>query len=407
MHLFSDRRFALLFVGHAANSIGSWASLIAIWGYAAYRFDVGAGDIALLGMAWALPGALLGPVIGVPIDRFGPRRVLWCAYALGASAAIAAAFTQTYAQLVALGLLMGAVESFTRTANDALPPRLVHDDDLVAANALLGAADQSAVVFGPLVAAVAIAVSGVRAAFFVDALTFVIGAAVLLPLRLSPVEERQRTALWTEIVEGFRLARGEAVIRHTLLMSVAVFATWSVFMVIEPIYVREVLHESATVFALLQVAFGVGLVATSLFLSRLGDRAATPQLVAGSVLLSGLAAAMYVGTTSTAVAFVGVFLWGVDVAFFSTPSRTVIQRAAPPWAHGRVFSLLWMAHNWADVTVIPVAGLASAAYGVRTAGLVAAAAAGVAGTVGLARLPEGALEREDGVDLVHPVPASH
>jgi hypothetical protein len=36
-----DRRFAALLVAEAANSIGSWASAVALWGFAAYRFDAG------------------------------------------------------------------------------------------------------------------------------------------------------------------------------------------------------------------------------------------------------------------------------------------------------------------------------------------------------------------------------
>ena len=36
------------------------------------------------------------------------------------------------------------------------------------------------------------------------------------------------------------------------------------------------------------------------------------------------------------VAFVGVFLWGVDTAFFYVPARTLLQRYAPAAFHGRV-----------------------------------------------------------------------
>ena len=48
-----------------------------------------------------------------------------------------------------------------RTGRRALPPRLVPDDRLVRANALLSGASQSAIVFGPLLAAVAIGGFGV------------------------------------------------------------------------------------------------------------------------------------------------------------------------------------------------------------------------------------------------------
>ena len=38
--------FRLLLAGQAVNAIGNWVALIAIWGFAAFRFDAGAGDLA-------------------------------------------------------------------------------------------------------------------------------------------------------------------------------------------------------------------------------------------------------------------------------------------------------------------------------------------------------------------------
>ena|SRR5688500_1374854 len=143
MRLLRDRSFALLVCGQAISGIGSWAALVALWGFAAYRFDAGAGDIALLAASWALPAALLGPITGVPIDRIGPRRVLIASQLLGAGAALALLTADSYGDLAAIGLLHGLAKAFSMPALDALPPRLVDDRDLLTANALLGSAIQS------------------------------------------------------------------------------------------------------------------------------------------------------------------------------------------------------------------------------------------------------------------------
>ena len=391
VHLFRSRPFALLFTGYALNAIGSWAALMAMWGFASYRFHAGAGQIALIGLAWAVPSAVLSPLAGVPIDRLGPRRVLLVAYGLGSATSVAMALAGTLRTLILLGAFHGAVQAFARPAGDALPPRLVDDGDLLAANALLGSASESAIVFGPLLAAAAIALAGLRGAFVADAVTFWIGMAAVLPLRLRPVAAGPRPdqapdvqgGLRAELTEGLRVARGSPVVRFTLVLSAAVFLTWSTFMVIEPLYVRDVLHRSPTVFAMLQTAFGVGLVGTGLVLPRIGDRVATTRALSGSVLLSGLAAATYIGTHSVAVAFVGVFLWGVDVAFYSAPSRTLLQRGSPVHAHGRVLALYRALHSWSDVLALPLAALVAGALGPRVAGLAIAAVAGAAGTSGL------------------------
>ena len=383
MHLFRDRRFTLLFIGTAINGIGSWTALIAMWGFAAYKFDSGGSQIALLAMSWAAPAAVLGPLVGVPIDRFGPRRVLIVSQIAAAAAATGMAFTDTFAQLAAVAALYGVCRAFTMPAADALPPRIVAPKDLLAANALLGAANESSIVFGPLVATGAIAVGGLQAAFFVDAATYLVGVAAVVPLVLSPIAPQPRVRLRTELAEGWRLAAARPLLRYVLLLATAVFVTWASFVVIEPLYARDILHRPASQFALFQVAFGIGLVGTGLLLPRLGERVAGVRSLAAAVVLSGVTAALYVGTENIVVAYIGVFLWGVDVAFFAAPSRTLLQRGSPVHAHGRVLALYRTAHSIADVVALPAAGLLVSGVGVQRAGLIVAGIAMAAGLVGL------------------------
>jgi len=399
MHLFRNRRFALLFAGQAVNGIGSWAALIALWGFAAYKFHSGGTGIALLAMSWSAPSALLGPVVGVPIDRLGPRRVLLAAYAASAATAVGMAFTRSFGQLAAVAVGYGICKAFSIPASDSLPPRIVPAGDLLAANALLGAAQESAIVFGPLVAAGAIAVAGLRAAFFVDAATYLVGVAVVAPLVLSAVEPRPRLPLRTELGEGLRLARERPLLRYVLTLSGAVFLTWAAFVVVEPLYARDVLHRPASQFALFQVAFGIGLVLTGLTLPRLGERVAGVRPLALAVVLSGLTAGLYVGTHSVVAAYVGVFFWGVDVAFFAAPSRTLLQRGSPVWAHGRVLALYRQAHSIADVAALPLTGVLVARIGVQAAGLGVAALAGAAGVLGLVKARAMQAELEAGAHL--------
>jgi len=101
--------------------------------------------------------------------------------------------------------------------------------------------------------------------------------------------------------------------------------------------------------------------------SRLGDRAATLPALAVTVLLSGVAAAVYVGTRSVTVAMVGVALWGVDVAFFGAPARTLLQRHAAVDAHGRVLALHTTLHSWAELVAIPTTGVLAGVVGVQLA----------------------------------------
>jgi predicted MFS family arabinose efflux permease len=382
VHLLRRRSFALLLAGSTVNAIGSWCALMALWGFAAFEFDAGPGQVALLILTWAVPGAVLGPFVGMPIDRFGPKVVLVAADALGAAAAVGMLFAHRYEDLLWASAVLGVAKTFAHPADAALPPRLVADEDLVAANALLGAATDSSIVFGPLLATGAIALWGFHAAFVVDAVTWVVGAAVVVPLRLHAVVVERGEPLLAQLVEGYRLTVRTPTLRLTMGLSVAVFMSWGAFAVVEPLYVRDVLHRSTTTLALFQVAFGVGLVGAGIVVVRLGDRVATARALACAVLLSGVAAATYIGTGSTVVAAVGVFLWGADIAFFAAPARTLLQRHAPVNAHGRVLGLHGTLHSWGDLVALPVTGFLAELVGIQAAALAFAGVAVAAGTLG-------------------------
>ncbi|MFI5046899.1 MAG: MFS transporter [Acidimicrobiia bacterium] len=382
MQVLRTRGFPLLLTGEAVNATGNWIALIAIWGFASFRFDAGPADLAMLFVVLSLPGALLGPLLGVPIDRLGPKRTLLVANLLGVLDALALTQARSYRQVVLLALPLGLIEALAAASLDAIPPRLVGSDDLVAANALLGGAQDFAIVIGPVLAALVNEQWGLRGAFLADAATFAVGALVALTISIEPaalVNERDTT--WRELRDGFTLARRTPGLRWTLVVVASVYLLWALFGLLEPLYVRDVLGESDEVFALLQTVFGVGLVITSLGLAKLGDRVARPRVVAIAVIVSGLTAALYLGTQSLAVAFVGVFLWGVDVAFFYVPAKTLLQRFAPGAFHGRILSLNQSLEPMAGIVMTPLGALLLGVIGVQLLGVLGGVVASAGGVL--------------------------
>jgi predicted MFS family arabinose efflux permease len=372
--------FALLLTGQAINTTGSWISLIAIWGFAAFRYDVSPGGLAVLFVVLSVPGALLGPALGVPIDRFGPKSMLVVANVLGMLDALALTQAKSYAQIILLALPLGLIDALARASLDAIPPRIVPDDQLVRANALLGGAQDLAIVIGPALAALVNSHWGISGAFAVDAATWFVGAMVALRMRVPHTRRARAEGVtsWHELREGGRLARGTPGLRWTLGVAASLYALWAVFGVLEPLYVRDVLHEGDATFALLQTVFGIGLVTTSIVLAAWGDQLVRPTVIGGAVVASGLTAALYLGTSSVAVAFVGVFLWGIDVAFFYVPARTLLQRYAPEAFHGRVMALNHSLEPAAGIVMTPLAAVALLVVSVSVLGV----AAGLLATVG-------------------------
>ena len=344
--LLRDRRFLALTAGHALNGIGSWAGLIAIWGFAAYHFDLGSTQLGLLAAAWGVPPVLLAPLAGVVIDRVGARRVAVTADLCNAAVALAMMTADSFTGLLVLAALHGVGKAFSAPAYSTLPSQVVERDQLFAANALFSAAADLALVIGPLVAAGVIAAAGPAVAFAVDAATYVLAAAATLPLRpraRGRAEDGARASTRADLSELVRVVRDPRV-RPLYLLGFALWLSFGTFIVLEPVFVRDVLRQPVTTFALLQTAFGVGLVVTGLALPLV--RRHLESILAMSVVMTaaGVAAMSYAGAMVVAVAFAGSLLWGACVALFSAPTRTLLMQHTPEETHGRVLGA-WQSVN--------------------------------------------------------------
>jgi MFS family permease len=351
------------------NSVGGWASAIVLWGFAAYRFNASPYAVSVTIMCWAAPSAVLSPVMGVWVDRLGPRRALVAGYAAAACAALGMAAAGSLPQLDAAAVAYGITRALAGPAAAALPPRIVVSDDLLAANSLLGASAAAGQVAGPLAASAALALSGFQAAFVLDAATYLIGAVVVLPLPVLPADDKESPGWRHELAEGIRLAWRRGPVRLITLMIAAVTFTSGAFLVVEPLYARHVLHRPPSQFALFEAAAGTGGILAGLVISRTGTRLGGPKTLPASAIGYGLAACAFIGTASVPVAYAGAFAWGITGALFSAVAVTTLQQAAPVHAHGRIMGLTATIQSAADTIGQPLGGVTLAALGIQAGAL--------------------------------------
>jgi hypothetical protein len=248
-------------------------------------------------------------------------------------------------------------------------------------------------VVGPLAASAALALSGFPAGFVLDAASYLIGAAVVaqLPLlRYRAAESRAGSGWLREMSAGVALITGRRMLRLTVAVGTAVTFTSAAFLVVEPLYARHVLHRPPSQFALFEAAAGTGSVLAGLVIARTRARLAGGRVLSVSAACYGLAACLFIGTTSVPVAYCGAFLWGVSGALFGTVALTTLQRLTPVPAHGRVMGVVGTVQSGVETMGLPLGGVTLTALGIRAGGLALAGVAVVAGTGSLAPPPKAA-----------------
>ncbi|MCW2777072.1 MAG: putative major facilitator superfamily transporter [Frankiales bacterium] len=335
--------FRLLFAGQAVSVVGDRLVMVAMPFAVLTVPGAGLGDVGLVLGSSALTLGLFVLVGGVWADRL-PRHLtmLGSDVVRGAAQAVAATLlltgTASVASLVACNLVYGAAEAFFRPALLGLVPQVVDPDQRQAANALLSLASNSAMVLGPVVAGLLVAVTGPGTALGVDACSFGVSAVTLAFLRPRlVVRETAPASFLAELAGGWREVRSRTWVWSTILFFCAYcgLVLPGVF-VLGPSYAQA--HRGgAGAWGVISAGFGVGAVLGSLLALRW--RPSRPGAVlAGALSLGGLQAAILVTPLPTAVVALLEAGTGVGVALAFSLWDTLLQERVPPEAQSRVSS---------------------------------------------------------------------
>jgi len=377
--------FAALLTARSVSVIGDGVGNLALVVHV-QRVDGTGTAVGLLLLAASLP-RLLSPLAGTAADRVD-RRLVLAAGELGQGLVLAVAVIWLPALPVLLVVLLAkaAITTVAEPAGQSAVPDLVGDEDLPAANALLGGVRQAGEVLGPLVGGLVVAVGGVRAGLAVDTLTFVVTVPLLL--RVPPLPPTP------DVTEGAAEATGVLAdawsgLRYTLRHPVARALVVGFFLaglaaaddVALPFLARG-FGAGARGIGALYAAVGGGLIVGYVLVSR---RTATAgvfvigaAVAAAGNLLTGVAPVLV-----AAVAF--QILRGTGLAAFETALQTLLQRTVPRPYLGRVFANVYGAVNVAACVALLGGGVLLDATSSRTV-LIASGCAGVVGTVASVRL---------------------
>jgi MFS family permease len=255
--------FGRYWTAAAISSVGTAVTAVAMPVLVVQVLRATPFEVGLVNAAQLMPYALLGLIAGVYTDRWRRKPILvWAsvgrALSLGAIPALWLAGALRIWILVIALLLFGAFSVFGFAADQALLPRLVPQARLVAANARLNQTDAAAQTLGPAIGGGLVGLLGAPVAITVDAISYVIDAALNASIRVSePRPDSGTRNLRAEIRDGLHWTY-----RHRTLGPMAAsihlwfLANQAAFTVLSLLCLRT-LGFSALTFGLLLAVFGI------------------------------------------------------------------------------------------------------------------------------------------------------
>ena len=373
----AHRDLRLLLGAQVVSMAGDWILGIGL-AYAVYDLTGSTLASALTLLSGFVPMVLVGLVAGVFVDRWDRKRTMWVTQVLLAIGLLPLLLV-TDRSAIGLVYVVMAVESvlevFFSPAEQALLPRLVPDEDLVAANGLNAQARNVSRLVGGALGGVVVAAGGLPALAVVDAVTFLISAALVRRIVASGEPEPAPTvaadaavvvrgrfsALADEWRAGLRATWRQPVVRALVLFTVVTSTGEGIMGTLFAPYVRDVLEGSSTQYGLISGIQAVGGVLGGLAVVSVAHHWAPERMLWGGALVFGaidLAIFTYpVVLVSVWPALLGMALVGIPGAVTQTGLRTLLQRSTVDSERGRVFSLQNLA-----MSVMLMAGATAAGF---------------------------------------------
>ncbi len=339
---FRYRGYTILWTGALVSNIGTWMETVALSYYVADTTGK-ASWAAIVGAAGFLPSAVLGPVGSAMSDRLHRGRILVVTNALSAVLAATLAIVvstgrATPAIIAVLALCTGSVGAFGFPAFQNALPRLVPREHLVAAVGLSNAQWNLGRIIGPSLAGVAIALGGIGAALWCNAISFLAVIACVLAVRLEPSTGR-RQAVWGALMDGVRFARTNADMRRMVPLMVITILIGSPFVAFVSQMATVVFDGDERATSLLVAAQGVGAVIGAFTLGWATHRFGLWRVMAGSIAVFAGALVLYGSAPSLWVAAIGVTGCGFGYGLSFTTFAGLSQQTASEDMRGRVLAV--------------------------------------------------------------------
>ncbi|NWG30070.1 MAG: MFS transporter [Rhodocyclaceae bacterium] len=344
---FRSRNFRLFFTGQLVSLIGTWMQQIAMT-WLAYRLTDSTAMLGLVGFASQIPILLFSIPAGVWNDRLDRRRLLLFTQFLALLqalllAGLTATQTITPLLLLVLAFTLGCINAVDLPARQAFVAQMVPDKralpNAIGLNSFLMNGSRFV---GPALAGLVVAHAGEAACFLLNALSYLAVLAALAAIRTAPGKPAARQTPGEALRAGLAYARSHPRIRLTLLLIASFSFFVTPYVVMMPVYARDLFHGDARTYGLLISSAGAGSLCAALWLAwRGGQRAGDglDRLVGRTALAGGIALSAFAFVPTIALAYPLLMMLGFAVVITAAGSNTLIQLEVEEHFRGRVMAI--------------------------------------------------------------------
>ncbi|MBI5040320.1 MAG: MFS transporter [Gammaproteobacteria bacterium] len=339
------RNFRLYFLGQLLSLHGTWMQSVA-QAWLVYRLTDSSFMLGLVSFLNLAPVLVLGLFAGAVADRYSRYRLFWITQTLAMLQAFTlAALTLSghvqVAHILMLATTLGIIHAFEIPARHALLAGLVERAELPNAIALNSSLFNLARFLGPALAGALIAVFGEGPVFVINGLSFLAVLLALFSMRPRPAMH-VRPSDSGGALAGLRFAWRQIPLRYALGLVALISLAGTPYLVLMPVFAREVFGGGAQQLGLLVGASGLGALFAALRLAQRKQSAGLERVIVVSGVLAAIGLLLFSLAGSFFIALITLPLIGFGITSLVAATNTFLQLQAEDSLRGRLMSLFSM-----------------------------------------------------------------
>lgn len=318
--------------------------------------------LGLTGLTFTIPTVALTLLGGAIADRADRRRIMIAAQ-LGSAVIFLILTILVLMNAVALWHVMvlafitGCVRAFDRPSRMALLPQMVPKEDIPNAVAIGGTIWQLNKLVGPAIAGMLIYWVGIGPTYFVCFIASAVAIGLWLAIHIDGKALASTSrGLLKDMIEGLSFIRQNEIYWVFIGMTFFNSVFGMSYVIMMPVFARNVLHVGSQGFGFLQSAGGGGALAGVLLAAYLSHfRGKGLQAINGAVVF-GVTLILFALSNWFPLSLIAAFALGLAGQFYMTTIHAIMQTNLPNELRGRVMGIHGLAWE-----LMPIGGLISGA----------------------------------------------
>lgn len=374
--LFHNRFFLYLISAQLVSTIGNCLDFLALLTLLGFYWNATPLEMTVTMACFAIPVILFGPLCGVFVDQFERKKMMIIVDLVRCIIVIGIIFASALWQIYMLVFLKSLCGTIFQSAQNGKLKEIVPDEQIQQAVSVTKMIETSSQILGPVIGGIVTVGLGVYGAFWLDAASFLLSAALLIKLpakavsldklKHTSVEESASMSFLKQFAEGLNyIKRAPVLLYGVVAVSVGLFCT-QIMEVQIVVFFRELLSAKSDLLGLCMSASGFGLFLSTLFLSK--KEFSLQSCIGVGAFIQGLTMIFMVVLASIEERYfiypLLFFIGGAAFAFIIISFQIYIQKKAPIELIGRVSGAIDSIITFASFSGLICGGIFGSYWGI-------------------------------------------